>query len=82
MTETTTRRFRCTFRCVGTRADRHQCRRTVTGVSDESAHLAEQAAVDQAVLTGWAPRGALAEAPVGDWMLAAAHGLLCPRHAR
>lgn len=74
-------RYTFTFRCVGTRADRRQCRRTVSGVSDENEHLAEQAAVDAAVLGDWAPRGALAEA-AADWSLVAAHGVYCPRHAR
>lgn len=67
------RRYTYEFRCVGTRADRHQCRRTVRGVSDDSDAHAEQAAVDRAVLSDWGP--------ADRWDTAVLRGLLCPRHA-
>lgn len=74
------RRYTFEFHCAGTRADRHQCRRTVSGVPADSEHHAVQAAVDAAVLGGWAPRGSLAEAPA-DWSTVTAYGVYCPRHA-
>jgi len=68
------RRWTHTYRCVGTRADRHQCRREVSAFSDDGAYAAERAARDRAERAGWAVNG-------GDWTLAGARGLTCPRHS-
>lgn len=67
------RTFTQTFHCTGTRADRHQCRRTVTGTGESATH-AEQAATDAAVLGGWGVVG-------NDWNLAELRGTRCPRHS-
>jgi hypothetical protein len=68
------RRYTHTYRCTGTRADRHQCRRAVTAFSDDSDVSAEQVARDHAVLAGWSVVG-------DDWELAELRGLRCPLHA-